>query len=99
MRPVSARIRRVYTHLALARQVGWLLYVKRPFVSPQQVLDYVRRYRHRVTSSNFWLVDMQDGRVSFRYENPMTLARMSQSFIAVRRAATGRARGTASGSG
>ena len=56
-------------HLAPARRAKWVVYAKPPFAGPQQVLDYVGRYTHRVAISNSRLVDMEDGRVSFRYKN------------------------------
>ena len=39
-------------HLAPARQAEWVVYAKPPFAGPQQVLDYVGRYTHRVAISN-----------------------------------------------
>lgn len=35
----------------------WVVYAKRPFAGPQQVLDYVGRYTHRVAISNNRLLD------------------------------------------
>jgi hypothetical protein len=34
------------------RQREWVVYAKRPFAGPQQVLDYAGRYTHRVAISN-----------------------------------------------
>jgi len=45
------------------------VYAKPPFAGPQQVLDYVGRYTHRVAISNNRLLDMEDGQVRFRYKN------------------------------
>jgi Putative transposase len=56
-------------HLAPARQADWVVYAKRPFGGPQQVLDYVGRYTHRIAISDSRLVDTTDGRVTFRYKN------------------------------
>lgn len=39
------------------------------FAGPQQVLDYVGRYTHRVAISNNRLLDIEDGRVQFRYKD------------------------------
>ena len=44
-----------------ARQTEWVVYAKRPFAGPQQVLDYVGRYTHRVAIANQRLLDMDDG--------------------------------------
>lgn len=53
--------------LADLRQTEWVVYAKRPFAGPAQVLDYVGRYTHRVALSNNRLVDMDDGHVRFTY--------------------------------
>ena len=56
-------------YLAPLRQKKWVVYAKAPFAGPQQVLDYVGRYTHRVAISNNRLLDMQDGQVQFRYKD------------------------------
>jgi hypothetical protein len=56
-------------YLAPLRKVEWVVYAKRPFAGPQQVLDYVGRYTHRVAISNNRLLDIEDGRVNFRYKD------------------------------
>jgi hypothetical protein len=33
-------------------EAEWVVYAKRPFAGPEQVLDYVGRYTHRVAISN-----------------------------------------------
>jgi len=38
--------------IARAKESDWVVYAKRPFAGPQQVLDYVGRYTHRVAISN-----------------------------------------------
>jgi hypothetical protein len=45
------------------------VYAKRPFAGPEQVLDYLGRYTHRVALSNDRLVDHRDGRVGFRWKD------------------------------
>jgi hypothetical protein len=34
------------------RKLDWVVYAKRPFAGPQQVLDYLGRYTHRVAIAN-----------------------------------------------
>ena len=46
-----------------------MVYAKRPFAGPQQVLDYVGRYTHRVAISNNRLVSMEEGKVRFRWKD------------------------------
>jgi len=47
----------------------WVVYAKRPFGGPEQVLKYLARYTHRVAISNQRLIDLRDGRVRFRYKD------------------------------
>jgi hypothetical protein len=47
----------------------WVVYAKRPFAGPQQVLDYLGRYTHRVAISNHRLVSLSDDEVRFRYKD------------------------------
>jgi len=42
---------------------------KAPFAGPQQVLDYVGRYTHRVAISNNRLLDLEERQVSFRWKD------------------------------
>jgi putative transposase/transposase-like zinc-binding protein len=51
------------------RAVDWIVYAKRPFAGPEQVLDYLGRYTHRVALSNDRLVDDRDGRIRFRWKD------------------------------
>jgi hypothetical protein len=46
-----------------------VVYAKAPFAGPQQVLHYVGRYTHRVAISNNRLLDIENGRVQFRYRD------------------------------
>jgi hypothetical protein len=69
--------------LASLRGVEWVVYAKRPFAGPQQVIEYVGRYTHRVAISNNRLLTLDGGHVRFTYtdyrresapRNVMTLA-------------------------
>lgn len=48
---------------------NWVVYAKRPFTGPQQVLDYLGRYTHRVAISNYRIISMENGRVAFTYRD------------------------------
>jgi hypothetical protein len=56
-------------HLAPLRQQEWIVYAKPPFAGPQQVLDYVGRYTHRVAISNDRLREIDHGQVRFTYKD------------------------------
>jgi hypothetical protein len=47
----------------------WVVYAKRPFAGPAQVLDYLGGYTHRVAISNHRLVSLTDDEVRFRYKD------------------------------
>ncbi len=55
--------------LGQLRTVDGIVYAKRPFAGPEQVLDYLGRYTHRVALSNDRLVDVRDDRVRFRWKD------------------------------
>jgi len=48
---------------------NWVVYAKRPFKGPEQVLEYIGRYTHRVAISNHRIVEVREGRVRFTYRN------------------------------
>jgi hypothetical protein len=54
-----------------ATRKGWVVYSKRPFAGPQQVLAYLSRYTHRVGISNRRLLqlDRSAGTVTFDYKD------------------------------
>jgi hypothetical protein len=52
-----------------ARKKKWVVYAKRPFGGPQQVLDYLGRYTHRVAISNHRLLRLEDGKVTFSWKD------------------------------
>ena len=68
--------------LAPLRNIEWIVYAKRPFAGPEQVLAYLARYTHRVAISNHRLTAVEEGRVTFTWRDyredgrtkPMTLA-------------------------
>lgn len=68
------------TFARLLREVrakGWVVYSKRPFAGPQQVLAYLSRYTHRAGISNRRLIklDPQSATVSFDYKDYADKAR------------------------
>lgn len=52
--------------LRALRSKPWIVYAKRPFGGPEQVLRYLGRYTHRVGISNQRLVSMDERGVTFR---------------------------------
>ncbi len=55
--------------LASLRHPDWVVYAKRPFAGPAQVLEYLGRYTHRVALSNDRILSLDAGRVRFRWKD------------------------------
>jgi len=50
-------------------ETNWVVYAKKPFGGPRQVLDYLGRYTHRVAISNHRLLQMEAGKVTFSWRD------------------------------
>src|SRR5258705_81405 len=51
------------------RRINWVVYAKRPFGGPAQVLAYLGRYTHRVAIANSRLVALDDDHVAFTWKD------------------------------
>jgi hypothetical protein len=52
-----------------AAAIDWVVYAKRPFAGPEQVLKYLSRYTYRVAIANSRLVAMEDDQISFQWKD------------------------------
>jgi hypothetical protein len=57
------------SRLAPLRNREWVVFAKRPFAGPEQVLAYLARYTHRVAIGNGRLIKLADEHVSFRWKD------------------------------
>ncbi len=48
---------------------SWIVYAKQPFGGPEQVIEYLGRYTHKVAISNHRIVSVADDKVSFTYKD------------------------------
>ena len=55
--------------LKTLRQKPWVVYAKKPFASPDSVLDYLGRYTHRVALSNDRILSAHNAEVTFSYRD------------------------------
>jgi hypothetical protein len=55
--------------LRQAARKKWVVYSKRPFAGPEQVLSYLGRYTHRIAISNERIVAMDGDDVTFSYKD------------------------------
>jgi len=66
---------------------NWVVYCKRPFFGPAQVVEYLGRYTHKIAISNHRIQNIENGQVTFSVKNyrhggkthPVTLT--DQEFI------------------
>jgi hypothetical protein len=69
----SGSLRKVsgYISILLSRTspVARVVYAKRPFARPEQVLAYLGRYTHRVALANSRLTRLADGQVEFTWKD------------------------------
>ena len=56
-------------HLAPVRRIDWIVYAKKPFAGPEQVLRYLARYTHRIAISNRRIVALDDRSVGFTWKD------------------------------
>jgi hypothetical protein len=47
----------------------WIVYAKRPFMGPKQVIEYLGRYTHKVAISNHRLANIANDAVTFKYKD------------------------------
>jgi hypothetical protein len=47
----------------------WIVYAKKPFAGPEQVLNYLGRYTHRIAISNHRIKSIDNGKVIFTYKD------------------------------
>jgi len=53
-------------------QTDWVVKIKPPIKNPKKVLDYLGRYVHRIAITNSRILSLEDGMVTFRYQESET---------------------------
>lgn len=48
-------------------KIEWVAYAKKAFGGPQQVLEYLGRYSHKICISNYRIVNVTETHVTFKY--------------------------------
>jgi len=61
----------------------WVTFCKPPFGGPEQVLEYLSRYTHRVAISNHRLIKVENGRVYFKWKNNRKDLKLQESSLEV----------------
>jgi len=65
----KGKIPAAHNEIKASRQKGWVVYAKKPFGSPQTVLDYLGRYTHRVALSNDRILKVETREVTLSYRD------------------------------
>jgi len=61
--PIDKNIRKILYNK------NWVVYAKNPFLGPEQVIEYLGRYSHKIAISNHRLTSVKNGEVSFTYKD------------------------------
>ena len=61
----------------------WIVYAKAPFGGPEQVLDYLSQYTHRIAISNRRILSFENGQVTFSWRDYADSNRIKQMTIDV----------------
>jgi hypothetical protein len=64
------------------RRKSWIVYAKRPFGGPEQVIRYLGRYTHRVGISNERFVSMDEQGVTFRTKDGRSVTLSGHELLA-----------------
>lgn len=70
-----ARLRKVFpeeTFPSELWQTDWVAKIKPPIKNPKKVLDYLGRYVHRIAIANSRILSLENGMVTFRYQESDT---------------------------
>lgn len=65
----QGKIDPIFSDIHVPHHKNWVVYAKKPFGSPQTVLDYLGRYTHRVALSNDRILDIENGQVTLSYRD------------------------------
>jgi hypothetical protein len=57
------------SYLAPVYKIDWVVYAKKPFSTPQAVLEYLSRYTHRVAISNRRIIQYDTNSVTFKWKD------------------------------
>jgi hypothetical protein len=56
-------------YINMLYKTNWVVYAKEPFAGPEQVVEYLGRYTHKVAISNHRILEINKQRVLFRYKD------------------------------
>lgn len=67
--------------IVAAAAKAWVVYAKAPFGGPEQVLEYLSQYTHRVAISNSRILRYENGEVTFRWRDYADGNRVKESTL------------------
>lgn len=60
----------------------WVIYAKQPFGGPEEIIEYLGRYTHKIAISNHRIVDTEADMVTFSYKDYRDAAKKKQMTLA-----------------
>ena len=85
---LTLNIRKTFLqYRAPLRRIEWVVSAKHPFSGPEQALNYLGCYTHRLAISNGRLLDIRHGKATFRWRDyrdrspPKTMTLEAHEFI------------------
>lgn len=49
--------------------INWVIYAKQPFKGPEEVVEYLGRYSHKIAISNHRILTVTNGYITFKYKD------------------------------
>ena len=62
---------------------SWVVYAKKPFAGPEQVINYLGQYTHRIAISNYRLEKVEDERVFFKVRDTNNPGKSKTTSLAI----------------
>lgn len=69
--------------LADSKEHDWVVYSKKPFAGPKQVLIYLGKYTHRIAISNYRIKVVENEMVTFQYKDYQDYSKQKEMTVTV----------------
>ncbi|MGK0316285.1 MAG: hypothetical protein ACI86M_002519 [Saprospiraceae bacterium] len=61
----------------------WVVFAKRPFAKPANVIEYLRRYTHKIAISNYRIINVSHTHVTFKWKDYRHGAKVKEMELSV----------------
>ena len=63
---------------------NWVVYAKRPFGGPKQVIEYLGRYTHKIAITNHRIEHLTPSSITFRYKDYRKAGKVGQMILSIK---------------